>query len=548
MPRWLPFLTVPLFAVLALIGAFAWVDYRAIDLVAPDVELAGRPVGEMNPDELFSAVDEVAQEFEATPVTIRFAGRTIETTARHLGLHVDRQATQVSVFGVGKRDGFLDRLVSWLATLTGPRRVDPVRLFDASMARSFLEAKSETVVGVPIEPAVKLVDGEFIVIAGVEGLELDRDATVGLLEAAFTPERSMTVDAPTTSEAPILSNTEAVAFAERLNSLTEGGIAAEVGGEVGRLSEETLRKVIDIEGWPDSPSFSFDSGLLRERLFRLFSHVVEPGTDPVLEVVDGVPRVEEVGAPARACCDAAAGELIVEALEAGEEETVRIPTIGTPDEEGWSRGEGVVELVGEFTTEHACCQNRVENIHRIADLVRGVYLTPGERFSVNEFVGRRTREKGFVADGVIEQGRFTEAVGGGISQFATTFFNAAFFGGLELEEYQSHSIYISRYPYGREATLSFPKPDLVVRNTTEYPVLIWSSYDDTSITMSLYSTKHIEVEQIEQIRRGARRCTQVETIRSRTYPDGRVLEDSVMALYRPGEGLDCNGNPTPVRN
>ncbi|MDX1450476.1 MAG: VanW family protein, partial [Acidimicrobiia bacterium] len=134
---------------------------------------------------------------------------------------------------------------------------------------------------------------------------------------------------------------------------------------------------------------------------------------------------------------------------------------------------------------------------------------------------------------------------GGISQFATTFFNAAFFAGLELEEYQSHSIYISRYPYGREATLSFPKPDLVVRNTTLYPVLIWTSYTDTSITVSLYSTRHIEVEETGQESRAARRCTQVETFRSRTYPDGREVDDSVIALYRPAEGLDCNGNPTP---
>ena len=53
-----------------------------------------------------------------------------------------------------------------------------------------------------------------------------------------------------------------------------------------------------------------------------------------------------------------------------------------------------------------------------------------------------------------------EAVGGGISQFATTLFNAAFFAGLDIPEYQSHSIYITRYPYGREATLSYPAPDL----------------------------------------------------------------------------------------
>jgi hypothetical protein len=63
--------------------------------------------------------------------------------------------------------------------------------------------------------------------------------------------------------------------------------------------------------------------------------------------------------------------------------------------------------------------------------------------------------------------------------------------------------------------------------------------------MTLYSTRHLEVVETGQEERPFNRCTDVETFRSRTFPDGRVVEDSVVARYRPGEGLDCNGNPTP---
>ena len=51
-----------------------------------------------------------------------------------------------------------------------------------------------------------------------------------------------------------------------------------------------------------------------------------------------------------------------------------------------------------------------------------------------------------------------------MSQFATTIFNAAFFAGLDFVEYQSHSLQFSRYPAGREATISWPEPDLVFEN------------------------------------------------------------------------------------
>src|SRR5690606_41832737 len=92
---------------------------------------------------------------------------------------------------------------------------------------------------------------------------------------------------------------------------------------------------------------------------------------------------------------------------------------------------GVREPVATFTTNSAGGQRRVQNIHRFADLIRGAVILPGETFSANAHVGERTREKGFVEAGAIYAGVYVEDVGGGVSQFATTLFNAAFFAGLD---------------------------------------------------------------------------------------------------------------------
>jgi hypothetical protein len=186
----------------------------------------------------------------------------------------------------------------------------------------------------------------------------------------------------------------------------------------------------------------------------------------------------------------------------------------------------------------------VKNIQRFADLMQGVIIRPGEELSLNGFVGQRTRDKGFVAAGAIARGNFEDQVGGGISQYATTFFNAAFFAGVEFLEYQSHSIYISRYPRGREATISWRKPDLKILNNTPYGILVWNEYTPTSITVSFYSTEHLEVEALDLRRSSNGQCRIDITPREITYPDGSVSEDTVQALYRPGEGLDCNGNST----
>ena len=105
-------------------------------------------------------------------------------------------------------------------------------------------------------------------------------------------------------------------------------------------------------------------------------------------------------------------------------------------------------------------------------MTRGVLIAPGETFSANGFVGKRTKEKGFASAPVIENGKFSEDYGGGVSQWATTTFNAAFFAGLDIPDHKAHSIYISRYPYGREATLAYPSVDLKIHNNTPYGVVM----------------------------------------------------------------------------
>jgi hypothetical protein len=204
---------------------------------------------------------------------------------------------------------------------------------------------------------------------------------------------------------------------------------------------------------------------------------------------------------------------------------------------------GLREVVASFTTRHPSGQPRVTNIHRMADLVRGTIIRPGQTLSVNELVGKRTVENGFVAAPAISDGLLTDEVGGGISQFATTLFNAAFFAGLDYGQYQSHTLYISRYPYGREATLGYPAPDLQIHNTTPYGILIWPSYTNSSVTVTLFSTKHFaSVEQTGQTTGASGVCTSVRTERTRVYLDGTEKVDYVRARYRPSEGINCDGS------
>ena len=81
------------------------------------------------------------------------------------------------------------------------------------------------------------------------------------------------------------------------------------------------------------------------------------------------------------------------------------------------------------------------------------------------------------------------SIGGGVCQTATTIFNAAFEAGLPVSERHNHSWYISHYPMGRDATVSWGGPDLVFKNDLKHAILIDVSYTDATFTISFCWTK-----------------------------------------------------------
>jgi vancomycin resistance protein YoaR len=223
---------------------------------------------------------------------------------------------------------------------------------------------------------------------------------------------------------------------------------------------------------------------------------------------------------------------------------------------------GISKKVSSFVTYFPCCQPRVKNIARMAELLDGTVLRPGETLSVNERVGERTPRRGFVAGPTIVEGEMEDTYGGGVSQFATTLFNAVLNGGYQIIERQAHSYYFPRYPMGHEATLSFPKPDLIFRNDTQFGLLIQARVAKTSVRITLYGDNEgrkverklshafdftdpkvdyvpndkLKPDENDELERGSRGFSVVVT-RIVTYANGQRNEEARKVVYKPREAV-----------
>ncbi len=107
-------------------------------------------------------------------------------------------------------------------------------------------------------------------------------------------------------------------------------------------------------------------------------------------------------------------------------------------------------------------------------------------------------------------------------------YNGAFFAGLELVEHQPHSLYIDRYPLGREATISWGGPELIFRNDWPAAVLIKLDATSTSITVRLFSSRlgrRVETTTSPPDAHGGGGFSVRYT--RRVYRDGRLIRDEV---------------------
>jgi vancomycin resistance protein YoaR len=147
---------------------------------------------------------------------------------------------------------------------------------------------------------------------------------------------------------------------------------------------------------------------------------------------------------------------------------------------------GIDRRLSAYTTPYSGTPARINNLQLAVKLLNGALVAPGGTFSLNERVGERTIERGFRPAPVIIRDEYDEAVGGGVSQVATTVFNAAWEAGLKISERNPHSLYISRYQLGRDATVNYPDLDLMFVNDTEKWVLLGGASGGTGITVSIY--------------------------------------------------------------
>lgn len=548
-PRVLIAVGSPLLVIILLFTAWAVDDTVADRQVPRNVTLAGRDIGKLPEDQLQVVVADIATHYMTTQVEIRTTERTFKASAGDLGLRLDQQATMRGALTINDDVSFWRRPFTWLGSFFDARTAPLQFTLDERAMESALASTAGDAAAV--EPRLVATGNAITMVSGSPGTRIKSDGVAEqLLARARSGEEPLVITTEVESAAPTVDDAEVKEVAARLTASTAPGLTIKAGEQATTLTPDTVRSWIGSRVVNGRFEVTVDTAAAVEAVKVALPPPSEP-TDARITLENGGPRIIPSAQGQVCCADDTDDRILASVIGGSPEVTVDLeltdPEFTTADAEALK----VVEPVGtttewkgqpqvkSFTTYFQAGEPRVTNIHRIADLVRGTLVKPGETFSMNVVVGQRTREKGFVEAGAIANGVHVEEVGGGVSQFATTMFNAAFFAGLPFGEYQAHSEHFSRYPFGREATMGWQHPDLQWKNDTPYGILIWTSHTPTSVTVTLWSTQHAWGEQTGQSTGRSGNCTTVTTQRTIHHPDGSTSTDTVGARYRDRGATRC---------
>jgi len=449
----------------------------------PGTRVAGVDVGGLGRAQGESAIQEAVAADLARPLAVQAGRKRLWVEPREL-YALNLVATTDAALTAGRRTE-----PNRIGALLGLRTVDvaPVLVVRTHAAEEFLR-RVQQAGGMPARSATVSFDGLAPVVRPARaGLRLDHAALLASIRrAAFEGGRAVAVFAPTR---PRHLNADAKAAAAEARLLVSAPVAVYYEQHPLRmLGRDELARLVVFKERGSRYLVTLDAKRLARILDPALARHERRAVNARFEIegdrVHVVPAKPGIGLDT----EQALGEVVAAAYSSD----VRAAEVGlheVPAEitTGELLALGITRKVSSFTTDMGVSSsNRIWNVHLMADYIDGTIIRPGEVFSFNGVVGERTVERGFREGQMILGSLLLPSIGGGVCQTATTLFNNAFELGLPVVRRYNHSFYISHYPLGRDATVSWGGPDLVFKNDLDHAILIKSSYTYSTLTFTFY--------------------------------------------------------------
>lgn len=447
--------------------------------------------------------DHSSQEYESIQEQISYEESLEHRTqwtvsASILNATFDVDAVTQAAYEVGRSDG---GIIARLQAFFQGHSIDPACSFDTNLFEELRSSLTESVGTMRVNYDVNMEDGIACVTEGHDGEEVTQEWLTKRLNDTFLGEDELRTYIIEIEDAPLqITEEQAQETADTINaSLAKGAVfvyedqtwnasrddlAQWITTEINEVSEDSwsLGPVFDLPTAKSTLLSELHSSIDQDNLQVSFTVADDDSIEVTTNATGMVPLVSDV-------IEEMNNSFFVndsrsEAPSFTVESTDVPSTLSFED----ARDLGIVSEISTYTTQYSAeAEARRNNIHLAADyLNKSIAKANGGTWSFNDTAGESTEERGYQNAGAIVGGEYSDAIGGGICQVATTVFNSVYDSGFPITERHNHSLRIASYPEGRDAAIAYPTYDLVWENDSDSDVLLMMSYTNSSVTATLW--------------------------------------------------------------
>jgi vancomycin resistance protein YoaR len=491
--------------------------------LAPGTEVAGVDVGGLTRRQAIAKLDALFEERSDDPVTFVAGTSRYSFAANQLGVQPNWSSAVAAAERAGDGFGPLRGFRRLRARVFGAEVLPQLAVSNAAL-EYVLDQVAEDVDRPPRSAAVVRKGLRISVAAEQTGSRLDREAAAEVVVralGALDRETSTTV-IPVEITSPPVSAAMLAPAAARARVALSAPVTLKAAKRTYRVPRWRVAELLSLpKGGATRLAIA---GPAADAYFRSLSESIgRPARDATFAVygdaVQVVPSRDglELNVPR-------AARTILRAATRPTNRVARLTVIAAAPERTTKEAlaMGIDTRMASYKTYYSGTSDRITNLQLGVRALDGTLVAPGATFSLNEAIGERTEERGFRPAPVIIGNEYEEEVGGGTSQVATTVFNAAWEAGLTISERHPHSLYISRYQLGRDATVYWPSLDLKFVNDTPSWVLVRGFAEGDGISVAIYGGERRRVESSATALVVTGRVP-VERVKDPTLPKGQTV-------------------------
>jgi vancomycin resistance protein YoaR len=453
-------------------------------------------LGGLTQDEAIAALNDYLEDAQQSPIVLTSSDWSKTIMPADVGTEMDVAGAVAQAMDVGRDKNFFSNLGKRFKLYFSEVQIPLKGALDNTKMSGVLQAVARELDVQPINAGLAIEGTEIKVIESQDGLVVDQETLRKNLEAVLFTFHSTELEVPMVVKKPDVQVEDNQAALEQAKIMISAPLRLTAAGKTWMLTPENIAAAMGFTSEDRGGVSTLVPLISAEKLdlsaFDEIEKVV--ATEPVNATFDsdGAKAWVVPGVPGEGLDREKTVEALIAAALTTNSRTVEVvvttvdPELTTEEAEAM----GIKDRLASYTTEpYRGSANRQVNVRITTQYASNVMLAPGAVYDFDKQIGPRTSARGYKpAPGIVAGGEMENVLGGGICQVSTTLFNAVYEAGLEVVERHNHSLYISHYPDGRDATVTAGGKNFRFRNNTDHYIWIRGVSDGVTTTFNIYGT------------------------------------------------------------